>query len=500
MGKTDTVVVLSRSAIELRPLTFPPVPDDEIPEMAKFIAGKEFSEFDTATPFDVFFLPEIEKGKKTVLGATLSKAKLTEITEICTFAGLNLKRIVVAPFETAALFTKNERFSIGTTSLLMEFSGKTVTFSVLYQGYPVFVRSVIFSDDFQEKLGKKNPDWSGDLFPEIKKTLFSGTQIAAVQKIDKIVLSGESSVYQQMADSISQFTQLPVDVVDFWENIARSGEIKKQLPPFSEVFVPLVAGIFSPNANKPSPLDFVSPKRKKESGQQRQLIAAAIMFLFLLFTALIGYGYFRRTNLEQEVGTLQSKVATLENTVAMKEQKRNQAEAVANWKKNQILWLQELAWLSEKIPASEDTLLTSLQLRAVDGTGEMKFQGTVKNARVVPILETSLWDDTHQLRSQKTTELSNAKDYPYTFDITVLAVSAKEKSVKKADPTEKIEEKETEKDNKSGQNNEKPEETNSPDVKPDVPEPDHTEPVDSPSGDTMPEEEKTDATNSEVKS
>jgi len=418
LAKSDTTVVLGRNAVELRSMSFPPVPDDEIPEMAKFVAGKEFSEFDTTLPFDVFVLPEIVKGKKTILASTLGKAKLAEIHDVCSSAGLSLKRIVLGPFEEIPLFAKNEHFSENLTQLLLNFSGKTGTFSVLYQGKPVFVRSFLMDGSIEEKLNNEDTDWKW-LLPEIKKTILSGLQEIPVEKIDRILISGDEKSLKNLAGFLEERFQTPVKVIFPLEKVTRGGEIQKHLPPHAEIFAPLVGALSPPFAGKPNQLDFLNPKRKKEPVQHRQLITIAVVLAFLFFLGFLGYGYQRRTALtkefEQNGATLRIETQKANDA----ERKRRKYAVITDWKKNQIFWLQELDWLSSKVPTSADTLLTELQVRADKGLGEMKFKGNAKSGQVIPIMEESLQDKTHRLQSHKTTVVPNTQGYPYTFDMAV---------------------------------------------------------------------------------
>lgn len=417
LAKSETMVILGRSMVELRTLAFPQVPDEEIPEMARFTASKEFNEFDPVQGFDLVVLPEIEKGKKTVLASVVGRSRINEIRELCQTSGLTLKRLTFGPLESVAVFSKNQRFSSVKTQLLMEFNRHNITFSLIYQGAPVFVRSV--NSGFDPDI--ENSNW---IYSEIKKTLFSGLQNLPVDQIEQIVISGDQEKYEKLARIITEKMQIPVQVLSPWENVGRTGEIKKQLPDDHEEFAPLLGGMIPFSAGKPNSLDYLNPKRKKESQNQRQMATVAIMLAILLFGLLVFWGYQRRNTIVRENKILSSQVEKLTAEVNKVEQKRNQADAVENWKRDQVFWLKELHWLSENLPGAEDTILSSLQVRSYAGTGEMKFQGNARSESVVPALETSLSDETHRLKSHKTSDASSVKNYPYTLDVTVTATSS----------------------------------------------------------------------------
>src|SRR5262245_38606213 len=56
MGKMTTLVGVGRANIELKRLTLPPSPADELPDLVRFAALREFNSLDDSWPLD--FLPQ----------------------------------------------------------------------------------------------------------------------------------------------------------------------------------------------------------------------------------------------------------------------------------------------------------------------------------------------------------------------------------------------------------------------------------------------------------
>src|SRR5688572_15394320 len=52
LGRVETLVAVARASIELKPLTLPPAPDEEVPELARFQALREFNTLGDDWPLD----------------------------------------------------------------------------------------------------------------------------------------------------------------------------------------------------------------------------------------------------------------------------------------------------------------------------------------------------------------------------------------------------------------------------------------------------------------
>ena len=93
LAKHDAVVVLSRSQSELREIDFPPVPDDELPDMVMFKAKSDFASFSDRWLLDFVSLDHDESKPRRVLASAISPDIQERMERILAPTGLKLKPV-----------------------------------------------------------------------------------------------------------------------------------------------------------------------------------------------------------------------------------------------------------------------------------------------------------------------------------------------------------------------------------------------------------------------
>src|SRR3989339_670961 len=101
IGRLDTFVAVGRTQIELRRISVPPSPADELPDLVRFQAMKEFNTLKEDWPLDFVPLDDQEDGPRNVLAATIDSALVDEIGKTCEPAGLKPRRLILRPCATA---------------------------------------------------------------------------------------------------------------------------------------------------------------------------------------------------------------------------------------------------------------------------------------------------------------------------------------------------------------------------------------------------------------
>jgi len=71
VGRAETLVAVGRASIELRQLTLPNCPLDELPDMVRFQANQEFTTLAPDWPLDFVHLGNSEEGNLAVLAAAI---------------------------------------------------------------------------------------------------------------------------------------------------------------------------------------------------------------------------------------------------------------------------------------------------------------------------------------------------------------------------------------------------------------------------------------------
>ncbi|MGL6226789.1 MAG: hypothetical protein ACRC10_09215 [Thermoguttaceae bacterium] len=469
LHKAETLFVVGRSDVEVRPMSFPAIPVEEIPEIIRFQAGKEFNRYDANTPLDFFVLPEIDELPKTsitsatsagtstslnrtgnqtegtglnrgktgnaksdkgdaesgpkrrVLASIIRRELLLEVVALCEKAGLNLRRAVLHPCEAAYLLKQSPNYDPAETYLAVEVDPTEALLTVIYKGLPVFMRSPRLFGERSERL--KLSGLSSQLISEIKRTIIAVSNELKGVKVDQVIVLGNSEHYQQLAGSFMDAMSLPVATFDPWKKVNRAPGFSKELPESSELFAPLIGAILESVREVPSDIDYLNPKKKPQKQGKQQLIAGISAAVIFLLIGLAGFGFWRQQTASKEVKALEAREKKLTADVKEVDRLAKQLAAIENWQANNYDWLGEMFWLSQALPNSEQLYLTSLDMRVqpTGGLAALECKGVARNIGVISDMLDGLRDKLHRANTNGVigTTKSTVPAYPFPFDVTV---------------------------------------------------------------------------------
>ena len=103
LSRMEALIAVGRANIELRFLTTPPAPDDELPELVRFQALRQFTTLGDDWPLDYVPLGPNADGGQNVLAAAIAPDLVEQIRKVCAAANLTLARLVLRPFAAASL-------------------------------------------------------------------------------------------------------------------------------------------------------------------------------------------------------------------------------------------------------------------------------------------------------------------------------------------------------------------------------------------------------------
>ena len=444
LTKSETVVVLGRGDVEVRPMVFPPVPVDELPDLVRFQAAKEFNAYDPSSPLDFVITNKLEnvsrstlfpvirsKGKtavqepaamggpKHLLASTIRSETLRKIQQLCEELNLNLRRVVLRPCEVAFLWRRSPDFDPGRTYLFVELDATEAPQSVLHHGQPVFIRSpkIGASDDISR------PEFATRLLAELKRTQIAVRNEIQGVTIDEVVLCGTGKRFDKLKVPLEEGLGVPVLTFDPWKDVQCGDELKYQLPDSPERFAALIGATLQAARGEASDIDFCNPKKRPEPVGQRQIltgIVAAVLFLVIL---LIGLGWYSRSLLVAEIQGIQKEVGQLRPKAPGVIEQRNQLADIEKWLADDVNWFEQLEWLSRNVPGSREMILNDLTLSANSG-GTMTLKTHVRDSSVFAPMEEKLRDDGHLVRPGEKGEQRGASQYGYRYDLSIALTKA----------------------------------------------------------------------------
>src|SRR5438552_9446434 len=86
--RADALVAVGRGSIELKQLSLPPAPDDELAAMVRWQAQRDFHSLGEDWPLDFLTLAAAPDQPRTVLAAALPPEQLWHVAAICRTANL----------------------------------------------------------------------------------------------------------------------------------------------------------------------------------------------------------------------------------------------------------------------------------------------------------------------------------------------------------------------------------------------------------------------------
>ncbi|MDR2641212.1 MAG: hypothetical protein LBC74_00295 [Planctomycetaceae bacterium] len=469
IGKVDTIVLLNRSDVEVRPMVFPPVPVDELCDLVRFQATREFNAYDQNSPLDFFvtnkfdnisrsaLFPSVFSGASAnnnknhtsangntnstssggspihLLASTIRRDLFQKISNFCEELGLNLRRILLRPCESAYLWKFSVEFNPMRTFLLLELDENETSQTVLYQGEPIFIRSPKISSP----VDVSNPDFVVVLAAELRRTMIAVRNEIQGITVDDVIVCGKDAHFAKMSQLLSETLGVPVKMFDAWtdpklsgsklrvaggELIKTSGKLRNDLATGNisnpERYSALIGSILRAGRNTQCDIDFCNPKRRQERIGYRVFVNLAVVVVFLLLVGWVGYEFYMKNLLTENNKAIAKQQTKLDKTAKSIAPLRMQLQAIESWHADKIDWFEQLGWLNRNAPDPRDMMLKTLTLTATQG-GSMNFTSLVRNSSIVSPMEEKFRSDNHDVKTGEKSEIRDNSQYRYQVTLWV---------------------------------------------------------------------------------
>ena len=386
----DSIFVASRCSGEMRRLTLPPAPDDELPELLKFQATREFAGIEEPA-IDFVPLHRTEEGVEVIAAATPGSA-MKLMGSAADSAGAPLKQVVLRPFAIDAYWRNRS----SEPALLMAFSQRTVDL-VLTDGANVQVSRTV-------RIPEDSSHLSGWLAREVRRTRGAGGSA----RPEKLVVFGADR--RALADEVAGTVGMQAECVEGIEDVANPDQ-----------FVALIGALQEHSRDARPALDLLSPRKPPppvDHGARLRLYALSVVLLLL-----VGLGglFLYDQHLKSQATALAKQRADTSDKLRDIQTELNEVEAVDGWLENDMNWLVELERISQNAPDSESIRLEmfNASITAQPG-GRISLQGKAAHTDIVTELEDSLRDDRRQVQGRgSTTWLPDEQRWKFTSTLTI---------------------------------------------------------------------------------
>ena len=412
------LVGVSRSSVELFELTLPPASDAELPELVINQVTQSSGAAEGAVIDFVANTVDVTQPRQ-ITAAALSPQEFARINAVCAAASVSPDRMLMRPYETAALFLKQHPHGEG-NALLVNVIGDEVDLIVVDQHRPLFFRSVRLPGN----LGSESAETR--LANEIRRTLLvappDGT---AARSIETIYLLGTTTEYDRVRDVVSREGTTKVELYDPLSGFLKGSSWTSVT---SGRLVPLLGMLVNEAKGGTHAIDFLHPRRPPKTQNQLRKYAVLAAALALMFGVAGYYMWDTISTADAENKRLAEELADLEKLVKKTAEKKKVTEAIDDWNTNSIVWLDELRDLSARFPSGQDLVLQRLTMSpSRGGKANVAFQGLAREPSVVTRMEETLRDARHEIQTPRVDERVQDKSYTWNFESLVSLSAVKPK-------------------------------------------------------------------------
>jgi Tfp pilus assembly PilM family ATPase len=431
-GRPEALVSVGRTRIELRQFSVPPAAADDLPDLVRFQAAREFNELDDRWLLDFLPIETEGEGPKPVLATAIAPTEIAAIQKVCECAGLTLRRILLRPCEAASLLAASADHP---AQLLIELFAEEVDLTVLRGGKTVFLRTTRFT-------GQRPPLQA--LVAEIRLTMAAarnqlGTEAGESLKIDSLVLCGSETADEQLAKSVKAELGLPVTLLDPFDGLGVAPSLLAAMPPHAERFAPLLGILQSELRGTGHAIDFLNPRRRPEPVSRKKLwislgVAAAVV--------LVGYFVYSRVTLYllgAEVDRMEADSKALD--VTLQDAKKKTGEKYNNirkWVDQDTNWLDELYGLSRGIPPAQDVIFREIVASSgqhgsagTDVKGQIDIKGRSLSEQTLGKMAEGVRPWAGTLIPKKGSDDTSDLRYPWQFEAVVMIENQPDKGTPK---------------------------------------------------------------------
>jgi Tfp pilus assembly PilM family ATPase len=412
IGRPPALVAVGRGSIELRQLQLPPAPDEELPDMVRFQAAREFNELDEHWLLDFVPIGEGADGPRTVLAMAIAPAVIRQIEGVCEHAGLKMQRLLLRPCAAASLLTDNMAGAKGELRLLVDHLSDEVDLTAVCDAKAVFLRTM--------RVGGGSPSLPA-LLAEIRLTMAAVQSQLAGRKVEAIVLCGQDEIHADLARSVEAELAIPVKLFDPFSGFDRGPALRGLPLEHPGRFAPLLGMCRTELRQEAHAVDFLHPRHRAEAPSKRRKWIMAGSAVGALLFAYIVYARVENYLLASQLAERKAEIKLLADKYATPEaqKRRDAADAIAKWAADDTVWLDKLLALSKGFPSSQDAILREVTVAVRQNEVLVDLKGSARNVNVIEEMEKKMRTRVGRITSKSSGEDPADKEYSWRFDHTV---------------------------------------------------------------------------------
>lgn len=386
-----------RSQAEVRMLTFPKVPDHDLPDMVRIQAPQVFNA-GTDGLLDFTPIGELQDGQRYIAAAALSNEMQVDAISSAAVAGVTISNMTLHPFGSASYV--NKHLPSSDSRLIIDLLGVEAELTIARDGVAHLVRTI--------RLVPDAPDVNY-IASEVKRTLTSYENQPNGSDVTEIVVAGTGTVQQSLLETLKSILSEPVRLFDPLEFASLDASIQNNTPENSASFLGLIGLAEQLTSGVIPPIDFLNPTQPPKQTESRDKAVRTGVYATVALLVLIIVLWVPIFNYQRDISS-QRPPAELRTVLQKRlDQADSQLKAIQTYEASAVNWLDELALLSDTLPSDPNDVIIDAfsgrsdnsRSRTTDSPlGSIFLDMHLKNSSVFEQLPTTLDGGTHLVASK----------------------------------------------------------------------------------------------------
>lgn len=407
-GKASLLLLVPRSDCELRTLSLPAVPEDELPDMVRFQALQQFASIGDDWPSDFVKLFD-QDGTSLVLAATLPRPRLTSRVAELEAAGCQVKGALLRPGATAVLVDRCQP-DLPACRLIVDRMDDRAELTIVDHTRLFLSRSVLLVRSSEDPRG------AASLLNETRRTLAACRSQFSDIKVAQLVVTGGDEAAGFLAHELQRALDIPAAACDPFVRCACAADWQGPLPDEHANFAAAVGALLEESQPSGQRFDFLRPRKAPTPVSRQPLWTAVALSLAAVVLVAGGMLWHALREADREILNLRRRVSETDKLVEAAQRQMREVEMIEEWFERSPNWLVELRHLSDRMPLADRLRLQHLQAdRLADGGGRITMKGYVDEPLTVAELEVTLRDGRHSLVGLDRDFVGSDPRYPWYF-------------------------------------------------------------------------------------
>ena len=417
----EALITIRRADVELRLLSLPTVPEEELPEIVRFQALQDFSEISEDWPIDYLRVSDAP-GEMTVLAATVPKDRVARFSAITEKAELKAKSIILRPCAAGSLVNHQTSIKQERIQLMVDEFGTGLELTVLKDKVATFIRTV------QRPTG---PSRVNLLAGEIRRTIVAAQNQMGGDRVEQVIVFGAGPDHEAAREQLEERLEITVTSIDPFEDPTINRKSPSLTIEDPSLFTAALGLLVNQNDPGAAVLDFLNPRKVEEPKSKRPMAIASIAGVGSVLLLLTAACWWYLSSLDQQILELQRTSQGLRKNVETAEARISEYKSVQQWMRGDVNWLDEMRDISTELPPPDQAKVREFRANiSPSGNGLIVLEGIVDNQQTISAVERNLRDERHRVRGEGGLFEEQDDKYPWRFKETITVETSPTKSKK----------------------------------------------------------------------